>query len=462
MLLCLRLGICDDVVNHIVRGHACPHIHMYTSRIFIILFNIQHCSTMYVGCRGPRVPVEHTRHPKPVSCRGHGNESVSRVEEHRRPTKQCPNVDALYSWMGKHRMESQRVVDIRYQDDVQGWGLVAKEDISEGCLLVDVPMEYTIHSSERMENHVPWNVQMVSTLLENATSDGWKDWVAAMPAHVDIPWIYWEEEEIAELQDGDVIREVHELCGFLKSLQEYLGMYTWDDVLWAFSIVHSRSFLCGNQHIFVPVIDMANHSHDNNASVRTNFSPSNCQGREAQEEIAPVNEEEDSSTFQLIASRDIPSSEQITISYGSLPNDVLLLYFGFALPDNEHDQVVVFQNLNDAISAISTILGVPGIVAEDTPHKNEKRFFVMNHGADPRLLEIIASTIHIAGMENTHTVAGILKKVCQHHLAEYSTSLEDDSLSMSTPSNDTNARYLTALSFRYNKKAILHNVIASL
>lgn len=36
-------------------------------------------------------------------------------------------------------------------------------------------------------------------------------WLDALPAHVDLPWLYWSEEEMAELQDEDTVAEAQQL-----------------------------------------------------------------------------------------------------------------------------------------------------------------------------------------------------------------------------------------------------------
>lgn len=395
-------------------------------------------------------------------------------ERQRRPRKQCPNIDALTSWIaggktGDHgvRSDNARGVDIQYQDDGQGWGLVVTEDVKEGCVLVDVPMEYTIQGCESDEEMVPWNVQMVSVLLEHAASAGWEDWIGGMPVHVDLPWIYWEEEEIAALEDKDAIYEIHKLREFLHgqsaSLREYIGAYTWADILWAFSMVHSRSFLYGNQHMFVPIVDMANHDTTGyNAHVGVKYSPSTCQGRDALEEIAPVDENatEESSMFQLVASRDIDAGEQITISYGSLCNDVLLLYFGFALSENENDQVILFQDTDEAVAEICSLLGIPLDVIEMDSLQHERRYFVMKHGADPRLLQLISSIIECCGMADKHSVTEVLHSICSQRLKAFSTTLEEDR-QMLRSLQSKHTREMSALSFRYNKKNILDHVLVA-
>jgi hypothetical protein len=36
-------------------------------------------------------------------------------------------------------------------------------------------------------------------------------WVSSLPAHVPLPWLYWEAEELEELQDEDTIDEAFHL-----------------------------------------------------------------------------------------------------------------------------------------------------------------------------------------------------------------------------------------------------------
>ena len=68
----------------------------------------------------------------------------------------------------------------------------------------------------------------------------------------------------------------------------------------------------------LPLIDMCNHD----------FGPN-----------AAVSGSSDSSALNLRALRDIAPGEDVTLSYGNLPNDFLLLDYGFVVENNAHDNV---------------------------------------------------------------------------------------------------------------------------
>lgn len=38
-------------------------------------------------------------------------------------------------------------------------------------------------------------------------------WLDALPTSVDLPWLYWSDDELAELQDEDTIAEAQHLRG---------------------------------------------------------------------------------------------------------------------------------------------------------------------------------------------------------------------------------------------------------
>ena len=70
--------------------------------------------------------------------------------------------------------------------------------------------------------------------------------------------------------------------------------------------MHSRSFLEGGRHVWVPAIDSANHALLPNAVIRCTHSPEACQGLAALEEVcAPSALPLAPSYFELVAGSDI-------------------------------------------------------------------------------------------------------------------------------------------------------------
>ena len=126
------------------------------------------------------------------------------------------------------------------------------------------------------------------------------------------------------------------------------------DITRALSLIHSRTFISSGIHVWVPGVDLCNHSLTPNATVRCRHNPDECQGAAATEEIAPpVRQLVRPSCFDLIAGeRGISAGEEVTISYGSWPNDVFLLFFGFVPTDNPNDSVVLFGDLEEVVDFV--------------------------------------------------------------------------------------------------------------
>lgn len=93
---------------------------------------------------------------------------------------------------------------------------------------------------------------------------------------------------------------------------------------WAFAAVTSRAFRPGGPKsagVLLPLIDMCNHSFSPNAKV-----------------IGSKARNKNDSLF-MVAMRDIAADEPIMLSYGNLPNDFLLLDYGFLIEHNPYDTV---------------------------------------------------------------------------------------------------------------------------
>lgn len=54
----------------------------------------------------------------------------------------------------------------------------------------------------------------------------------------------------------------------MPPVQELAGSFSRQQVAWTLSLVHSRSFAQAGRHVWVPGIDMANHTLAPNATIR--------------------------------------------------------------------------------------------------------------------------------------------------------------------------------------------------
>ena len=92
------------------------------------------------------------------------------------------------------------------------WALLASDDIEEGTTILKVPLDIAIASDSADEDS--WSAHMASALLEQVARGAAAPaapWVSSLPAHVPLPWLYWEAEELEELQDEDTIDEAFHL-----------------------------------------------------------------------------------------------------------------------------------------------------------------------------------------------------------------------------------------------------------
>ena len=388
-----------------------------------------------------------------------------------RHTQQNPDSSALRSWIEcehrKHRTchwdEGNNKVEIMQMDDTRGYGLVASQNILENEVILSIPMSLANSAIESDTNDLPWNVEMVSNILRQISNEDsqWASWIQSMPnSSCDLPWLVWTDSHIQELQEANIIQEVYAMQQLRDSALDYFQEYEEEDVIWALSMVSSRSFIHNMQHISVPFIDMANHRFDCNSRVQANFSPNACQGQMANDEIAPVEDvnHNKQSTFDLVANEDIEVGQEVSISYGNHPAEVFLLYFGWVPFDNPFDQYILFRDGHECVSAILEILGRSD--SDQNIFKFEggyDRLFVTTAGADPRLLNIISTILDAAG--SIATPQYVLKSLCWKELDQYPTTLEKDANLL----QETSERYLkTAIEYRYIKKKILFDVITCL
>jgi hypothetical protein len=141
--------------------------------------------------------------------------------------------------------QDDHLIDIRRIDDEQGWGFVACCDIDEGQALVSVPLSQTITGLDDPGMALPWSLQMVEQLLVRKYEDSAEPWMDSLPVHVDLPFLYWHDDDIARLGDPAFIREIVSLRAFYRSpdVRAYFSEYDWEDVMWGVAMVHSRSFV---------------------------------------------------------------------------------------------------------------------------------------------------------------------------------------------------------------------------
>lgn len=263
-------------------------------------------------------------------------------------------------------------VERTFRGEDLGYGLIATQEINPEDTILSVPLSSALTSEGASETE--WSIHMAENILRVIKHGENTPWLDSLPKNINLPWLYWSSEEVAEFQELDTINEAYNLRTVFDTAVQRLcsggngngntAQYRPAEVAYALSLVHSRSFLSSGVHVWVPGVDLCNHNGEKaNATVRCIHNPDVCQGSAATEEIAPpqVNSTPRPSIFELVAGEQgIQKGEEVTISYGKWPNDVFLLLFGFIPKGNEYDGLVLFQNLDEIVEFIA------GVIAQGT------------------------------------------------------------------------------------------------
>ena len=208
----------------------------------------------------------------------------------------------------------------------------------------------------------------------------------------------------------------------------------------------------------VPGVDMCNHDAARfNAIVRVVTSPETCQGAAATEEIAEI---APSSTmdkfFELVVDPDgetVEAGEEILISYGSFPNDVWLMYFGF-IPrgTNVNDTFVIFENVDELVAHVAdefrrdldatTRARLRDVFGDDA------RVKIKVDSVDEKLIEACDDVLGIPWLD-------VVASRCRALLVggRFRTKIKDDVAALADP--NVSPETALAVEFRLRKKQIL-------
>lgn len=238
------------------------------------------------------------------------------------------------------------------------------ENIEAGQVALEVPRALFLTTSDSIRTHpelskvfsdvmvwntvsqVPDSILAIRLLYEKhtAVNSPWKFWIETLPKKYNST-LFWSNRDMNLLSAGNlyhltkqhreqlsqefnaVVKQtlVKRFPAIFKS-----SIYTEDEYMWAMATVFSRATEAtvdgGHQKFIVPMMDMANHTFDAVACKH---------GFDAQ-----------SNSFKLTTTSSLASSDQLFINYGPLGNAKLLHLYGFTVPNNEHDYVQMFINMD--------------------------------------------------------------------------------------------------------------------
>ena len=396
----------------------------------------------------------------------------------------------------------------------RGRGLEASRDIAEGEPVLSLPLEMGIcdyqdghppDSWETMSN-APWGVRLACRLLqERSKSDDseWAPYLALLPDVVPGSPLLWTDEEVLALQYPPAVAEAREMRDAVKTWHakleaacpSALAGADVDSFAAAVSVVHSRTYgvaSAGGEGYFralLPLADLLNHAGDEYDAASSKWPPARAGDNIAWSTL------DDDGTIEFAATRAVEPGEEATMSYGERSNDHFLMYYGFTPPRNPHDDVVLFSDVEHALSwhmvyhpemwdagteeeantresaARAAVREVERALAETSDGElaaAEPRFKVLPGGrCDARLVSLFAAAYAGTdeGVEGGKRVMDVdiesahadVARRCAELLRQMPTTLRQDE-----ESNDATPGFAAATAYRAHKKEVLVDVIVNL
>jgi hypothetical protein len=294
-------------------------------------------------------------------------------------------VGALVRWCVE-RGATGSGLSVRLPDDTnKGRGLEASRDIEVDEAVLALPLQMGIcdsqegHPPESWEtmSNAPWGVRLACRLLqERAKGDAseYAPYLALVPHSVPGSPLHWTDDEVLGLQYPpavteakemrDAVRKWHgillETCPTSLGGSEADAHADYEAFASAVSVVHSRTYGVasgasgeGYFRALLPLADLLNHGGDE-------YGPRDGRAEQAREhsrwppsvsvDNIAWSALDDSGTVEFAATKRIDAGVEALMSYGERTNDHFLMYYGFVPNRNPHDDVVVFQDVDHALS----------------------------------------------------------------------------------------------------------------
>jgi histone-lysine N-methyltransferase SETD3 len=270
----------------------------------------------------------------------------------------------------------------------QGWGLAADRDLPKGHRCVVLPprchlaFEQTADAAAAgadgqqsaalaaLASDIPpelWGAKLALALLRERAlgpESSYAPYVEALPAAFPGVPLFWGPEAIAALDYPPVAEQVKKRCRWLHEFasKHFAGGDDGDQAKaalagarvdvsglgWAMAAVTSRAFRVGGLDkpaALLPLVDLCNHDFDPNAEV----VPYEGGGSGSNRKKGGV---------AVVTRRPLKKGEPVLLSYGPLPNDFLLLDYGFLVENNPHDAVSLRFDASGLLTAGAAAAGV--------------------------------------------------------------------------------------------------------
>lgn len=264
-------------------------------------------------------------------------------------------------------------------DGGSGYGVRALTNLKRGDELIMLPERCQLTYGagkdpiilKRWMDKIPselWGAKLALKLLheriEGEQSHFWP-YIENLPVGFPGLPLFFDRKVVELIEYPPVVAQVNMRCRWLLQFSQELqsvrgteedpfrGVGVDANVLgWSFAAVSSRAFRPGGPKspgTLLPLIDMCNHSFSPNAKVVGSGKPGN-------------------NSLSMVAIKDIAIDEPILLSYGNLPNDFLLLDYGFVIAQNPHDTVKLAFDVGfiEGAKAVANV----GSMAEDVQLKS--------------------------------------------------------------------------------------------
>jgi hypothetical protein len=205
-------------------------------------------------------------------------------------------------------------------------------------------------------------------------------YINLLPNSFDSIPLFWTPAQVDALQYQPLATQLRLRSSFLRNKSAELATHvnvfgsaapaltTPERLAWAMSCVSSRAFQlqadashCTN----LPLIDMANHSYENNCKVAFDAG---ADGRAATPPPPNASMEELLRYWQqpvrLESVRDIPPNTELTLNYGWHSNEHFLLHYGFLLDENPADVLEIRRDAG-ALDVAADMAGEKGVESWD-------------------------------------------------------------------------------------------------
>ena len=340
-----------------------------------------------------------------VSHRQHASFRTARAERVRRrdaAAAPCAEKYAVSTEDAKAMFDARfppGSVPVAVRETACGRGLVALRPIDEGDLLLSVPWRHTVHVFEGGHDD-PDDLRLALELLRVLDGGGadapedervavWRAYRPMLPSSTGAA-AFWTERNVDELQHADAVEETRALrLQFEASATRRAdATHTKEDILWALSMVHSRSFSVttpeGTARALVPFADLFNHKPESPAQARNtdavlqaalaaercaddektnddakrvtndgNASPrANAQARSGEPWSVTHDDAlgfDSSARFEMRSIWRYAEGEEVFITYGHETSAELLASYGFFPAPNAGDFVRLYADMQDIL-----------------------------------------------------------------------------------------------------------------